>query len=1409
VFRNGHYGVFSEDTDDGEAYLVHRSGWITYRAAQGHTPVLDAIVIDNRDKWGEITHGRSYLAFDGFAVGGVSLQYTSHVRISNCTIHKSPVSVSGYYEPYFAPSNVCVYAKYANDVTISECDISRGYRGLTVLSCNNWSIANNTIHHLSEDGMSLPGSDNVTIESNLIYDLRRFTTTMDVRGSKTGTFVPGEVVTMPGTNAVGIVHDDRGSYVRVYATSETTFYSSWWADKDRYLVGQTSGATVNPISDVDPPHGDLIQVDTHEAITGWVLRNNILDRRRSGGVGTENGQGIKLKSSHADGISCTIENNIIDAGQTFADTQGLRNAIINNNTFLGTGGFEIRSGGNSSTIAELHNNIIQRISLFTWETHGVTVLSHGNNIFNIEPTGLTMNASEVLLASDAAFGALFAGYAASPRDLTLSAGSRAIDFGDAAHGPSTDILGHTRTGSPDAGCYEFYGLVLAAIGDRSVDQGEVLTITVSATDSDGKPITYSASGEPFDLGATFSGQTFRWDTSDAQAGTYAVTFVASNGEKQDRETIGISVLGENHVPVLSSVGNKSTTEGVRLGFSLSGSDPDGDALEYLADGLPSGATLSSTTGAFSWTPAGGQAGSYAVTFTVSDGRATDSETITIAVEAVAGGNSAPVLAAIGNKSVNEAASLAFSISATDADGDRITYSANNLPGGANFAGRTFSWVPTTAQIGSHQITFVASDGEAQDSETITVNVVSIGLDKAAPVVTGRSPEPDAIQVTLNHLVTLHVTDAGRGVDADSVVIRVNDQTIYQGDTNAYTSGSGRCSRSGSKSDYRFVYQPNELFDFDEEVTVKVNAADLEGNVMSQNAYSFVTEMRAFGNNWPVGSDVAAGKGKPTTAGNAHGDIWAAWHAGAAGARDIYVSRLSAGEDAFGGAARLTTSLQDQCNPDMAAGSDGSMYIVWQDNSRGNWDIYLSISADGTTWSRPVQVTDSDDNEINPAVIVDDQSPHRAYIAWQDDRNGHYDIYVASSASAFVNDTVSRVTTHGTAQIDPDLAVDGQNNVYVVWTDMRNGQANLYGASSNNGPWTNVPVVTASGSQTDAAIAIAPGGSTLHIVWADDRPGKSDIYYARSQGLPASPVSGSTIIDDTSRAKQLAPALACAGNDQAFACWQDFRHAAGGTDSDLFMAELRSGSARTNVFVGDDGTNANQSQPAVGIDRYGNPYVVWTDDRDAMDEVYYAATTVISPLPLDSKVVTVTGATVGPDPQNIDEPQDVSIIVPAGACPSDTRITIAEILNPQALPVECLGSYDFGPSGVEFDEPATLTIPYRYAGTGGSAVPYWYDALTGALSQQGITEIENLDISPELNALRFKTTHFTPFYLVVSDAGTDTAAGGGGGGGGGCSVSATGDGAPQELVIPYAVVALVMFVLRHRDKKRRDSATAGD
>ena len=60
--------------------------------------------------------------------------------------------------------------------------------------------------------------------------------------------------------------------------------------------------------------------------------------------------------------------------------------------------------------------------------------------------------------------------------------------------------------------------------------------------------------------------------------------------------------------------------------------------------------------------------------------------------------------------------------ATDPDGNSITYSAEDLPSGATFASQTFNWTPDYSQAGTYQVIFTATDGQAQDSQTVNLTV---------------------------------------------------------------------------------------------------------------------------------------------------------------------------------------------------------------------------------------------------------------------------------------------------------------------------------------------------------------------------------------------------------------------------------------------------------------------------------------------------------------------------------------------------------------------------------------------------------------------------------------------------------------------------------------------------------------
>ena len=280
--------------------------------------------------------------------------------------------------------------------------------------------------------------------------------------------------------------------------------------------------------------------------------------------------------------------------------------------------------------------------------------------------------------------------------------------------------------------------VLGAIGNKSVDEQQLLAFSVTASDANDVPansLSLSASGLP--SGASFNSATgnFAWTPNESQQGTFLVTFTVSDAgipSLSDSEQITITVNEVNDAPILTPIGDKSVNEQLLLAFTVTASDANDVPanLSLSVSGLPIGADFNSETGAFAWTPNESQQGSYVVIFTVSDAGTpsySDSEQITITVNEV---NDAPILTPIGNKSVDEQQLLAFSVTASDVNDDpanNFSLSVSGMPSGASFNSATgaFAWTPDESQQGTFLVTFTVTDAGTpalSDSELITITV---------------------------------------------------------------------------------------------------------------------------------------------------------------------------------------------------------------------------------------------------------------------------------------------------------------------------------------------------------------------------------------------------------------------------------------------------------------------------------------------------------------------------------------------------------------------------------------------------------------------------------------------------------------------------------------------------------------
>ncbi|KKQ47170.1 MAG: RTX family of calcium-binding protein, partial [Candidatus Yanofskybacteria bacterium GW2011_GWC2_37_9] len=189
-------------------------------------------------------------------------------------------------------------------------------------------------------------------------------------------------------------------------------------------------------------------------------------------------------------------------------------------------------------------------------------------------------------------------------------------------------------------------------------------------------------------------------------------------------TIGDAPPPSNQPPILSAIGAKSVNENETLTFTVSATDANGDTLTYSASGLPSGATFNPNSRIFSFSPSYTQAGSYLVTFSVSDGKGgTDSEIVTVTV---ANTNRAPMANAGNNQTVTLPEGTTLSgISSSDPDGNTLTYAWTKVSGPASTIANpsaASTSVSFTTQ-GAYIFRLTVSDGILTSTDNVTIAVV--------------------------------------------------------------------------------------------------------------------------------------------------------------------------------------------------------------------------------------------------------------------------------------------------------------------------------------------------------------------------------------------------------------------------------------------------------------------------------------------------------------------------------------------------------------------------------------------------------------------------------------------------------------------------------------------------------------
>lgn len=317
-----------------------------------------------------------------------------------------------------------------------------------------------------------------------------------------------------------------------------------------------------------------------------------------------------------------------------------------------------------------------------------------------------------------------------------------------------------------------------------------------------------------------------------------------------------------------------------------------------------------------------------------------------------------------------------------------------------------------------------------------------------------------------------------------------------------------------------------------------------------------------------------------------------------------------------------------------ANSGKYVYVVWVDDRDGSYsgyqDIYFNYSTDrGMTWQAQDVRLNTNEKAISHFIwdlqIV--SSKENVYVVWGDTRSDwRRHVYFNRSADfgatwlpqdkcLDVGDDIPDFTSYGSR-----IACTGKF-VYVVWSDDRDGERDIYSNCSHDGgiTWQTRPTRLDTSDSQEAYYSVGPVivcfENDVYVAWDEERDNSSYIFfnYSSDAGVTWQEQGMNLTLDETDVSDSAAwPEIACSGNS-IFVIWAKLEN-----DTQNIYFKYSADGGKTWLLQGvrlDNGDALGSRSLRYQIACWDkDAHVVWEDDRNGETDIYF------NTISIDSKII---------------------------------------------------------------------------------------------------------------------------------------------------------------------------------------------